>query len=85
MKKVINENPTIFAQTTETWKVSKYSYDEDGNIINPDFNNRSYLKKAYKSYLQGKNFFKYKGDIYTVPKMKKQQLENIINGINEEE
>lgn len=42
MKKLVNDNPTIFAQTTETWKVAKYVYDDDGSVINPDFNNRTY-------------------------------------------
>jgi hypothetical protein len=85
MKKLVNDNPTIFAQTTETWKVAKFAYDEEGNIINPDFNNKTYLKKAYKSYLQGKDFFRYKENIYPVPKMKRKQLEDIINNLNEKE
>lgn len=84
MKKVINDNPTIFAQTTETWKISKFSYDDEGNIINSEFNNRMYLKKAYKAYLKGKDFFKYKDQIYSVPKMKRKALENIINNTTEE-
>lgn len=85
MKKVSNENPMIFAQTTETWKVSKFSYNEEGECINPDFNNKTYLKKAYKSYLKGKLFFTYKGNSYPVPRMKRKELEDIINGIETNE
>jgi len=96
MKKEISKNPSVFAQTTETWKVSKFSYNENGEIINPDFNNRSYLKKAYKSYLKGKVFFTYKGNIYPVPRMTKQEIQNLLtedlleeqtiyNQVNEEE
>lgn len=85
MKKVSNENPMVFAQTTETWKVSKFSYNEEGEIINPDFNNRTYLKKAHKAYLKGKMFFSYKGNAYPVPRMTKKQLEDLGNGIESNE
>lgn len=94
MKKENKKDYSVFAQTTETWKVSKFGYNENGEPINSDFNNRTYLKKAYKAYLKGKIFFNYKGNTYPVPRMNKSDIEKLLsedlletidNQINEEE
>ena len=65
------ESSTIFALSTDTKGVEKYSKDADGNIIDSNFNNKTFIKKAYKSYLKGKDMFMYKGQSYVVPKINK--------------
>lgn len=80
-----NDNPTVFALTTDTLSINKYPTDDDGNIINPRFNAKTFTKKAYKSYLKGLSFFRYKGSVYPVPKMKKDKLEESLNKIESNE
>ena len=63
-----NEIPLVFGGITNTINTPKYSNDKDGNI-NSDFNNKLFLKKAYKAYKKGKVFFKYKGSDYIVPRV----------------
>ena len=46
MKKERNKDPMIFALSTDTLAIQKFSKNDDGEIINPDFNNKTYLKKA---------------------------------------
>lgn len=79
MKKVINKDPTVFALSTDTLAIKKIPRDSEGNTINPDFNSKTYIKKAYKAYLKGLYFFKYKGYSYPVPRIKKSKLEEILN------
>ncbi len=85
MKKERNKDPMIFALSTDTLAIQKFSKNEDGEIINPDFNNKTYLKKAWKAHLKGNIYFKYKGQLYPVPMMQKSKLEKFINSYNEEE
>lgn len=85
MSKKRNESPTVFALSTLTHTIPKYHYDNEGNCINPDFNNRMYVKKAYNAYLKGKSYFKYKDNIYTVPKINKQTLEDYLSSVSMEE
>ncbi len=42
------EEKTIFALSTITHDLPKFHYNEDGKCINPDFNNRLYVKKHIK-------------------------------------
>jgi len=84
-KEEISKSPTVFALSTLTHLIPKYHYDKDGSCINPDFNNRMYAKKAYKAYLKGQDHFKYKDNIYTVPKISKQALEDYLNSVTLEE
>jgi len=79
------EEKTIFALSTITHDLPKFHYDEDGKCINPDFNNRLYVKKAYKAYLKGQKYFKYKDDIYTVPRISKQALDKYLDSVTLEE
>jgi hypothetical protein len=86
MKKERNsKSSTVFALSTLTHLIPKYHYDKDGNCINPDFNNRTYVKKAYKAYLKGQIYFRYKDNIYTVPKISKQALEDYLNSVSLED
>lgn len=77
MKKVKNRNNPVmvFALTTDTMSIKKFPVDDNGKVINPRFNAKTFTKKAYKSYLKGKTYFTYKGESYVVPKLSKQQLE----------
>jgi hypothetical protein len=84
-KKKNSKSPTVFALSTMTHLIPKYHYDKDGNCINAEFNNRMYAKKAYKAYLQGKDHFKYKDNIYTVPRISKQALEEYLDSVTVEE
>lgn len=79
------KSPTIFALSTMTHMIPKYHYDENGECINPDFNNRMYAKKAHKAYMQGKDHFIYKDNVYTVPKINKQALDSYLESIELEE
>lgn len=86
MKKKNNNKPsTIFALSTLTHLIPKYHYDKEGNYINPDFNNRTYAKKAYKAYLKGQSSFIYKNNVYTVPRINKQVLEEYLDSIDIEQ
>lgn len=78
MKKNKQEDPLVFALTTQTHLLKKIPEDNNGNIINSEFNAKTYTKKAYKAYLQGKSFFNYKGVTYVVPKMQKSKLDNYL-------
>lgn len=80
-----SKSPKVFALSTMTHMIPKYHYDKDGNCINPDFNNRMYAKKAYKAYLKGQDHFKYKDNIYTVPKISKQALEEYLDSMTVEQ
>lgn len=80
-----NEDPTVFALTTETWRIKKHPTNEEGEIINPDFNARTYAKKAHKAFLKGQNFFTYKGVVYPVPKMKRNALNEYLDSIDLDE
>jgi hypothetical protein len=80
MKKDKQEDPMVFALTTETHLINKFPKDDEGNIINTEFNARTYTKKAHKAFLKGQNFFKYKGVTYVVPKMQKSKLESYLEG-----
>lgn len=77
-----NKSPVIFALSTLTHKIPKYHYNDEGNLINPDFNNRMYVKKAFKAYLKGQTHFLYKNNVYTVPKISKQALEDYLNSVS---
>ena len=77
----INDNPMVFALSTDTLSITKYPVDDDGNIINKSFNAKTFTKKAYKSYLKGLMFFKYKGQIYPVPRVRKNKLEETLNNL----
>lgn len=79
------EEKTIFALSTITHDLPKFHYDEDGKYINADFNNRMYVKKAYKAYLKGQKYFKYKDAIYTVPRISKQALDKYLDSVTLEE
>jgi hypothetical protein len=85
MNKESNKSPTVYALSTMTHLIPKFHLDADGNAINPDFNNRMYAKKAYKAYLKGKDHFIYKGNIYTVPKINKQALDDYLESVTVEE
>lgn len=80
MKKVKNRNSPVmvFALTTDTMSIKKFPVDDNGKVINPRFNAKTFIKKAYKSYLKGKTYFTYKGESYVVPKLSKERLEEII-------
>lgn len=80
-----NEDPTVFALTTETWRIKKHPTNEEGEVLNPDFNARTYAKKAHKAFLKGQNFFTYKGVTYHVPKMKRSNLDNYLENIELDE
>ena len=62
MKKVKNRNSPVmvFALTTDTTSIKKFPVDDNGKVINPRFNAKTFTKKAYKSYLKGKTYFTYK-------------------------
>jgi hypothetical protein len=76
-----SDNPMVFALSTDTLSIKKYPTDDDGNIINSRFNAKTFTKKAYKSYLKGLSFFKYKGDWYPVPKMRKDKLQETLENL----
>lgn len=80
-----SKSPTVFALSTMTHLIPKYHYDKEGNCINPDFNNRMYAKKAYRAYLKGQPYFMYKDNLYTVPKINKQALEEYLNTVDVED
>ena len=80
-----SKSPVVFALSTLTHEIPKYHYDNEGNLINPDFNNRMYAKKAYKAYLKGQTHFIYKNNVYTVPKISKQALEDYLNSVSVED
>jgi hypothetical protein len=80
-----NKSPTVFALSTMTHLIPKYHKDENGDYIDPSFNNRMYAKKAYKAYLKGKSSFIYKDNIYMVPKISKQALEDYLESVSLEE
>ena len=69
--KRVSENPKVFALSTLTHTLEKTPRDDDGNIINPDFNAKMYVKKAYAAYNKGLDYFKYKGEVYVVPRFTK--------------
>lgn len=79
MKK--NDNPMVFALSTDTLSIKKYPTDDNGEIINRRFNAKTFTKKAYKSYLKGLTFFKYKGEMYPVPRMRKNKLEETLENL----
>jgi hypothetical protein len=83
-KKVVNENPEVFAYSTLTHLLSKYAPDAEGNI-DYSFNIRTYIKKAYKAYLKGKSVFRYKNKIHVVPKISKNKKEEILDSMILEE
>lgn len=83
--KTQNKDSLVFALSTNTLNIQKFPKDDDGNIINPRFNAKTFTKKAYKSYLKGLSFFKYKGETYPVPKAKKEVLEKALNNLEIEE
>ena len=68
-----------------THLIPKYHYNEEGEKINSEFNNRMYAKKAFKAYLKGKQHFMYKNAIYTVPTINKQNLNNYLDSVSVEE
>lgn len=75
------EKRFIFAANPNTLGMEIYNKDESGNIIDSDFNNKTFIKKAYKSYLKGKTHFNYKGINFAVPLV---DMES-INLLTEEE
>ncbi len=78
-------DPVVFALSTQTWLIKKHPVDEESNIIDPNFNARTYTKKAYKAFLQGKSYFTYKGTTYVVPKMQRSTLDKHLDSINLDE
>jgi len=85
MSKKKNKSPVVFALSTLTHEIPKFHYDENGERINAEFNNRMYAKKAYKAYLKGQRFFVYKSNVYTVPRIDKQALDEYLNSVSVEE
>jgi hypothetical protein len=81
----MSNDKTVYALSTMTHLIPKYHYKEDGSRVNEEFNNRSYAKKAYKAYLKGLDFFRYKGDLYTVPKINKQKMQEYLDSVSVED
>jgi len=76
-----SENQMVFALSTDTLAIKKYPTNKEGEIINIHFNARTYTKKAYAAYLKGKDYFKYKDQVYIVPKMPRQQYNELLENI----
>lgn len=80
--KQVNENQMQFALSTDTLAIKKYPTNKEGEVINKDFNAKTYTKKAYAAYLKGKDYFTYKGQVYIVPKMPKKQYNELLDNIS---
>lgn len=64
----------VFGASTDLLKQPKYNVNDDGTI-DTSFNNRAFIKKAYKEYLKGHSFFTYKGLKYIVPRIPYNNIE----------
>lgn len=80
--KEVNENQMKFALSTDTLAIKKYPTNKEGEIINKDFNAKTYTKKAYSAYLKGKDYFIYKGQVYIVPKMPRKQYNELLDNMS---
>lgn len=83
-------NARVFTLSTLTHMIPKYHYTEEGVPVNPDFNNRSFAKKAYKAYLKGQQNFYYRNNLYVVPAVSEAEMNEYLatkfsEVLNEEE
>jgi len=83
-KKLRTPNSRIFTLQKGNQILPKYHYSEEGEIINPEFNNRTFAKKAYKAYLKGQQNFRYKDNLYVVPALSNLEMMNYLDSINKE-
>ena len=75
----------VFGLSTDTLSIKKFPVDDDGEIINSNFNAKTYIKKAYKAYKKGSTYFSYKGQRYLVPKLAEDKLEDMLDKFSNQE